>query len=92
MSPQWIYFFKTIIRLVIGIALFCILLPFLVILLILLVIFPALRSRASIWSKAYGRPQQQQTPQEDNRDVVDVDATVVEDDALPAADQQKDGQ
>ena len=62
-----------------------------VILLILLVIFPALRSRANIWSKAYGRPQQQ-TPQEDNRDVVDVDATVVEDDALPAADQQKDGQ
>lgn len=91
MSPQWIHFFRTIIRLVIGIALFCILLPFLVILLILLVIFPALRSRASIWSKAYGRSQQQ-TPQEDNRDVVDVDATVVEDDALPAADQQKDGQ
>lgn len=91
MSPQWIHFFRTIIRLVIGIALFCILLPFLVILLILLVIFPALRSRAGIWSKAYGR-QQQQTPQEDNRDVVDVDATVVEDDALPAADQQKDGQ
>ena len=91
MSPQWIHFFRTIIRLVIGIALFCILRPFLVILLILLVIFPALRSRAGIWSKAYGRPQQQ-TPQEDNRDVVDVDATVVEDDALPAADQQKDGQ
>lgn len=77
---------KLIFKIVIGITLICVLLALLPILLILIILFPNLKAKAGF--NMWNQPHNPQYQQNNDTDVVDVEATVVEDDALPPPDQK----